>query len=333
MGRGGGGGKTGRGGGRQGRKQGGGVGGVAAPGEGLKTVGRGAYDPVTENPGTPLAYGETDVKQIPYGQPIEPLDPRSVVNTPEIEAAMRAAIKGDKQMASAYDDLPPVENANRYVDNKGRVVVGDKGAPNITEAQVNAEFLTDAQARAYLRDVVGVPQGKALRNLEANGQLKVVATLAKGGKYRGEGVEGMGIQLPNSDIVYRFQHGGGKPLATYDMGKVGVYPEWIKEYKLPGMQQSIWVEAKESVVVQGRYINNFNLNGDKIKANMERNIRSQVRIEDLDAHGGNWGLDAKGRARVFDPGAYRGDMKNVAIWAGEDSAVWMANRANRMRTN
>lgn len=330
MGRGGGGGKTGRGGGRQGRKRGGG--GIGVPGEGMKTVGMGDYDPVVDDPGTPLAYGETDVKQIPYGEKIEPLDPASVVNTPEIEAAMRAAIKGEQQMAKAYDDLPPVENANRYVDNKGRVVVGDVGAPTITEAQVNAEFLTDAQARAYLRDVVGVPPSKALRNIEANGQLKIVATLVKGGKYRGQGVEGMGIQLPNSDIVYRFQHGGGKPLATYDMGKVGVYPEWIKEYKLPGMQQSIWVEAKESVVVQGRYINNFNLNGDKIKRNMEANIRSQVSLEDVDAHGGNWGLDAKGRARVFDPGAYRADNRNVAIWAGQDSAVWMANRANRMRT-
>jgi hypothetical protein len=199
---------------------------------------------------------------------------------------------------------------------------------------MNAEFLTDAQARDYLVNVVGAPppQGiNAMANLEKAGQLKIVATLAKGGKYRGEGVEGMGIQLPNSNVVYRFQHGGGKPLSTYDMGPVGVYPDWLKEYKIPGIKP-LWVEAKESVTIQGKYLSAFNVDPNKIKANMQKNIRSQVPLEDLDAHAGNWGLDAKGRARVFDPGAYRGDNRNVAIWAGKDSAVFQTNRANRMRT-
>jgi hypothetical protein len=226
---------------------------------------------------------------------------------------MMEAIKNPNlQDLDAYADLPPVANANRVIRPDGLVDVGAKGAPKIGKPTMS----NDEAMKAF--EALGMPKGTAYYNIQASGDAnKLIQLFPKGSKYLGEGVEGVGIALPGNKVALRIQHGGGKPLLQADVGKAGVYADWMTKYG------KTWVEQKERIAVQAKHIprglGQFNVHD--LKAAMERNFQRQGKnVHGVDDHMGNWGIDYRGRARVFDAGAYRppGDNKVAAIWDGAD---------------
>lgn len=252
---------------------------------------------------TPIDVAPNGVMQLPIGTHIDPDNPIAPVVTPELQDIVNKAALPENQLASAYDDLPPVENANRYVDSKGIVHVGDKGAIDITEADL-AEFPTPRDAYNYLVNEVGFPRdSEALANLKQIDGLATVAALSKGTKYFGEGIEGAVVKTKDG-VILRVQHTGSEPLPAYDMGKVGVYADWKKKYG------QVWVEAKESIAMNADFLPAFGIDYQKMQKVMERNMQGKVPLHKVDDHGGNWGIDYKGRTRVIDPGAYRGPGDN-----------------------
>jgi hypothetical protein len=232
-------------------------------------------------------------------------------------------------------ELPPVANANRWIDAEGRVQVGDLGAP----VSDTGRFLVDAQARDYLLNKVGMPRDVVGR-LEDRGDLKNIAgILPEGSKYLGNGYEGVGIKVPDGKggfTSYRVQYrNSAEPIAPYDIGRIGVYPDWKKKYG------NTWVEQRELIGTQGKdFLAQRGLGAVKVKyQEMFRNMSLDVEGKPYktvqewsgmfsgtqlgrfnasaggDLHNGNWGIDSRGIARVFDPGAaQREGDKAVVTW-------------------
>ena len=219
------------------------------------------------------------------------------------------------QKLDAYRDLPPVENANRKIVD-GMVKVGPKGAPEITGYKY-----TNMEGMKRLEEM-GLPKhSRAWQNIADSGDGgRMAELLPEGSKYLGQGVEGVGFRIGRSGDALRIQHGGGKPLDMPNMGKIGMYADWMKQYG------SMYVEKKEMAVMQGEFLGrgitvNKTVRGQAIREAVKRNMDANMAkvhkgIHTQDDHGGNWGIDTKGRARAFDAGYARpaGDYKVAAIW-------------------
>ena len=272
--------------------------------------------PGAQSERTPVAGSNEPILEVRQGYNGQTLEV-----TQAIANAERAAMENPRlQSLSAYDDLPGIEGPNRAIDKAGNVQVGDLGAPTVKPKMTN-----DQAMKAF--EKLGMPRGEAYRNIAASGDAAALIELfPKGSKYLGEGVEGVGIQLPGGATVLRIQHGGGQPLFQQNIGKVGVYSDWLAKYG------NTWVEAKEAMAMQAKfYGKGKTVNAkvaraqklDTMKASYEANMKRQgiKGMQDVDAHAGNWGIDYKGRARVFDAGAYRNDGRNVAIWYGGGPGV------------
>ena len=324
MGRGGGGGgKGGGGGGRTGRT------GPAGGGGATGTPDQGYY----AGSGGKVIEGQGAPNPKITGDPNEVLEVRvrnraKIEATKEIAAAERAAMnEGGLQRLEAYGNLPPVENANRVIRD-GFVHVGDRGAPTVTPKLSNAEAM-----KRFER--MGMPRDQAWENLKRSGDAPALVELfPEGSKYLGEGVEGVGIQLPGSKIALRIQHGGGQPLLQADVGRVGVYAEWMGKYG------NTWVEAKESIAMQAKFMGRGNagpagpIGPSTLKTSMERMMKREgKRVHGVDDHYGNWGIDFAGRARVFDAGAYRpiGDNRVAAIWNGNERVNQVFTYTNKVK--
>jgi hypothetical protein len=237
-------------------------------------------------------------------------------------AERRAINDAAAQKLGAYKDLPPIENGNRRIID-GLVHVGPQGAPKVSPK------LSNAQAMQKFKDM-GVPEGsRAWNNLKASGDAPALVELfPAGSKYLGAGVEGMGVALPGGKAL-RIQHGGGQPLLQADVGKVGVYSDWMAKYG------STWVESKEQVAVQAAFLNkgkavnmavrrqDYKFNRHDLQRSMEKTMMQTERknVTGLDKHEYNWGIDFQGRARVFDAGAYRAPNDRVVAAAWSPDAV------------
>lgn len=203
-----------------------------------------------------------------------------------------------------YEDLPPVANANRMIMPDGQVLVGSKGA------LPQPKTIPGAEAEALLK-ATGVPS-KYLEDIARLGDdaLSDVAGLTKGWTWQGGGVEG--AVWAKGDKILRVQVDGLQPLNHYNIGKIGVYPDWTKQYK-----SGIWIEqkpriwktaddAKMKVTFEWGQTHQATTHlGDRIQKRLERNVQQvNPRITNfLDNHPGNWGWDSKGRTRIIDPGA------------------------------
>lgn len=213
----------------------------------------------------------------------------------------------------AYEDLPPVENANRFIDEEGRVIVGEAGAP-----EVSNRFNDPLDAREYMLNEVGMPGDVMYRYDLASEQTQLdIANLLANKpdvKYMARGAEGVAVTWGKNKIL-RLQYEGGEPLPTYNMGKAGVYPDWVRQY---GTKASGWyVEQKERIWGTASEAGNYALSSkitnawekaggsSKIRDTLTNTIkRANPRLVPNDAHTGNWGIDFKGRLRAFDPGAF-----------------------------
>jgi hypothetical protein len=225
--------------------------------------------------------------------------------------------------ASAYDDLPGAAGPNRQVID-GLVHVGPKGAPEVVPK------LSNEAAMARFKEM-GVPVGDtAWNNLKASGDAAaLVEILPPGSKYLGAGVEGAGFSLPGSTRAIRIQHGGGQPLLQADIGKAGVYSDWMAQYG------KTWVEQKERVAMQAAYMHGGKVNAAgrggniarwkqfpaEMQGKMEANMKQTwgKNVKSLDNHEWNVGIDYQGRMRAFDAGAYvrTNDQVVAAIWNPE----------------
>lgn len=274
---------------------------------------------VAGGPGAPLQRPPVAGSNEPVIEVRERYGKRLEVTQPIADAERLAMENPDLQKLSAYDDIQ-LNGPNRVVDSKGNVQVGDLGAPTVKPKMTNAEAM-----KAF--EKMGMPRNDAYRNISASGDAAALIELfPKGSKYLDEGVEGVGIALPGGATVLRIQHGGGQPLFKQNVGPVGVYSDWLAKYG------NTWVEASEAVAMQAKYYGagkkvNAGVQGaqrmSEIKSNMFANIKKAgiKGMQDADAHEGNWGIDYKGRARVFDAGAIRNDGRNVAVWYGGGPGV------------
>jgi hypothetical protein len=193
-----------------------------------------------------------------------------------------------------YEDVPAVTDFGRWVDSEGAVHVGEAGAPVLP-----AKLLSEADARQALTDA-GVP-AVIQSILNANDSLREIASiLPKGAKMSGEpGAEAIGIAVPGGKN-WRIQYGKTEaPLNSYDIGKYGVYPEWQKKYG------KIYVQQKEQIPTLAKDFGSYSTidsYGQKLTAGVQA-TNPNISWDFYDLHTGNWGKDAKGRLRIFDPGA------------------------------
>jgi len=310
MGRGGGGGGTGGGGGGRPGRERQGVAGEAAPG----ALAKDGVDARVVDGGPGIGEGPlTEVLEVRKRY----VDQMEVTRAQAL--AERAAMTDKRlQNLSAYDDLPPVENANRRIID-GLVHVGPSGAPEVRPTLSNAQAMQRFKA-------MGLPEGDvAWNNIASSGDAAaLVELLPEGSKFLGAGVEGAGFSLPSGRSI-RIQHGGGQPLLQADVGKVGVYADWMAKYG------NTWVEQKERVAMQGKFMGMGDVNAgvaqrytakglqDNMYSNM---LKERKAIKPVDDHMGNWGIDYQGRARVFDAGAYRRQVDPsvaAAIWENAPS--------------
>jgi len=229
--------------------------------------------------------------------------------------------------AEAYlRDLPPVRNENRWIDSEGKVHTGTAGAPVVNPER----FLTDDMAREYLQGEVGIPKLLSIY-IEQKGDLRNIASiLPEGSRYIHHGIEGVGIKVPDGKggfTSYRIQYKNSlEPPNPYDIGRAGVYPDWKQKYG------NTWVEKREyiptrptTLLEQGRtdYLAgkqqelfrnlSYDVSGKPYRTLQEADhylpgrgtgaaLPDYIRTGG-DLHLNNWGIDAKGRPRVFDPGA------------------------------
>ena len=254
--------------------------------------------------GTTEDFGTT---RLPAGAPIDRGIPEAPV-PPTASAYMR--------------DLPPVRNENRWIDEQGRVHTGELGAP-VANPQ---KYLTDSMARDYLQSKVGMPMDVS-GHIEIRGDLKNIASiLPEGSKYIHSGVEGVGIKVPDGKggfTSYRIQYkNNAEPINPYDIGRAGVYPDWKKKFGDTWVEQREFIPERPTVLLSaGRntYLANkqkellsnlsYDVHGEPYRT--LQNSRSYLPGGRLPAHvksGGdlhlnNWGIDAQGRPRIFDPGA------------------------------
>lgn len=211
-----------------------------------------------------------------------------------------------------YASLPPVENANRKINADGEVIVGTLGAPVANPDR----FKTDKEAFDYLHKEIGVPLDVA-QQIRAKGGIREVASVfPKGSEYIHHGAEGLGIKISNSKAI-RVQFDGNEPLNTFNVGRSGVYSDWKQKYG------GVWMEQKERIPTMGWKTNNpvamkarliDTFVHDKRKTS---NPNGSPVWSDGDLHGNNWGLDSKGRPRVFDPGAVS------PVWKKQILAGWL----------
>jgi hypothetical protein len=234
------------------------------------------------------------------------------------EKNLDTMIKGNvKDMEKLYDDIPPVENANRKIVGN-QVVVGDKGAPKVGNS------LSASQAEKVLLDR-GVPNDvvRGLRMNYGDEGLKGIGELLKTNPqatYINNGIEGLAMNWSESRVI-RIQYGVGNPPPSYNVGPVGAYPDWVARYGVVAVEQKerIWDTIKRGAN-KGYQNPAFNRLADEIdrrgggwtayesfrEATLDKLVRRATggRIVPGDAHGNNWGIDFKGRLRAVDPGAY-----------------------------
>lgn len=225
-------------------------------------------------------------------------------------------VKGNPaEMEKLYADLPPVENANRKIVGD-RVIVGDKGAPKVgnTMSHLDAELLMEER---------GIPNAviDKMRHNYGNDGLKGIGELLKSNPnatYINNGVEGLAMNWSESRVI-RIQYGKGSPPPSFNVGKAGAYPDWIKRYGGVAVEQKerIWDTAHRMRKQAGRnpfadrldsvLDSKFGGNYDTMrKATLDKYVdwKTGGKIKPGDAHANNWGVDFKGRLRAIDPGAY-----------------------------
>jgi hypothetical protein len=223
-----------------------------------------------------------------------------------------------ERLERLYDDIPAVENANRRIVD-GEVIVGSKGAPTTKPTMSLDEAYEILSDRGVPPDVTGTLGSRGAAGVR---HLADLLSQRPDAKFLGRGVEGMAISWGKSNVL-RVQYGGGKPLPTDYIGKMGAYPKWMKQY---GGKNGVWVEMKERIWKTaselGRGRTPIDRAYERAGGGLSRsaldylvNRATKGRVGPADAHSGNWGIDFKGRLRAIDPGAYtKPDKVPVAIW-------------------
>ena len=234
-------------------------------------------------------------------------------------------------------DLPPVRNENRWIDREGKVHTGSQGAPVANPEK----FLTDSQARDYLQSKVGIPK-TVTGYIENRGDLKNVASvIPEGSRYIHHGVEGLGLKVPDGKggfVSYRVQYkNANEPVNPYDIGRGGVYPDWKQKYGNTWIEQREYIPTRPVTLREQGRMNYLAQKQDQLLKNMSYDVGGKpyktLPTEDAyltgggygnlpryvraggDLHLNNWGIDAKGHPRMFDPG---GAVRTSAdVFAGD----------------